>query len=174
MPPPLSPPPLRMRPRLLRFLTPSTSYSVVKTSNYSLAPQYDYTNGHAARLTGYDANNTVLVTVDDLPLLGKIIDSATTSGANSITGISFTLKDDTGVREQALRQAAIKARSNAETIARALNVQVVGILQAEPNDATVGPIMRPMMMAMRKAEPTPIETGNLEVHATVTVTLEVH
>lgn len=146
----------------------------VKTSNYSLAPQYDYTDGHPARLTGYDANNTVLVTVDDLPLLGKIIDSAASSGANNITGISFTLKDDTSVRGQALREATIQARSNAEIIARALNVQVLGILQAEPSDAVVRPVMRPMMMAaMRKAEPTPIEAGNLEIHATVTVTLEV-
>src|SRR5947209_1610207 len=48
----------------------------VKTSGYSLAPHYDYASGQAARLAGYDASNTVLATVDDLPVLGKIIDAA--------------------------------------------------------------------------------------------------
>jgi len=146
----------------------------VKTSGYSLSPQYDYPTGHPARLTGYDASNTVLVTIDDLAVLGKIIDAATSTGANNITGISFTLKDDTAVRTEALKQAATKARTNAEILAKALNVQVIGVLQAEPSEATVRPLMQPMqMMATRTAPSTPIESGNLDVHATVTVTLEV-
>src|SRR4051794_28387051 len=45
----------------------------VKTLGYSLAPQYEYANGRSPRLTGYEASNTALVTVDQLSLLGKII-----------------------------------------------------------------------------------------------------
>lgn len=146
----------------------------VKTSGYSLAAHYEYKNGESARVAGYDASNTVLVTVDDLPILGKIIDTATNTGANNITGISFTLKDDSGVRAEAIRQAAVYARRNAEVLAKALNVQVVGLLQAEPTEATVRPLMRPMQMIANRAAPsTPIESGNLDIHATVTVTLEV-
>jgi uncharacterized protein len=147
----------------------------VKTSNYTLAPQYDYANNHPPRLTGYDATNTVLVTVDDLSLLGKIIDAATKSGANNIAGISFTLKDDTAVRAAALREATIRARANAEVIAKALNVHILGVLQAEPSEASsVRPLVVPMKaFAMREAAAaTPIESGGLDVHATVTVTLE--
>ncbi len=149
----------------------------VKTSGYSLSPQYDYSNGHAARLTGYEANNTVNVTVDQLSLLGKVIDAATGTGATNINGISFTLKDDSAVREQALSQAATKARANAEALAKALDVHVVGLLAAEPTEM---PVIRPLAksfqaapaaMAMR-AE-TPIEAGDVDVRATVTVTLEV-
>jgi uncharacterized protein YggE len=146
----------------------------VKTSNYTLAPQYEYANNQAPRLTGYEARNTVLVTVDDLSLLGRIIDAATKSGANNVAGISFTLKDDTAVRAAALREATVKARANAEVIARALNVQIVGVLEAEPSEA---PAIRPLMMpmkafSMREAPATPIESGTLDVSATVTVTLE--
>ena len=147
----------------------------VKTAGYSLSPQYDYPSGHPARLTGYDASNTVLVRVDDLPVLGKIIDAATSTGANNITGISFTLKDETAVRAEALKEAGIKARENAEALAKALNVQVVGLLQAEPSEANVRPLVQPMlMMAAKTAAPsTPIESGTLDIHATVSVTLEV-
>ena len=146
----------------------------VKTSNYTLAPQYDYPNNQPARLTGYEARNTVLVTVDDLSLLGRIIDAAAKSGANNIAGISFTLKDDTAVRAAALREATIRARANAEVIARALDLQIVGVLEAEPSET---PTIRPFAMqmkalSMREAPATPIESGTLDVSAIVTVTLE--
>lgn len=146
----------------------------VKTSSYTLTPQYDYPNNQPARLTGYDATNTVLVTVDELSLLGKIIDAATKSGANNIARISFTLKDDTAVRASALREAAIRARTNAEVIAKALNLQTVGVLQAEPSEVpSIRPLAMPMnAVSMRQAPATPIESGSLEVHAVVTVTLE--
>ncbi len=135
----------------------------VKTSGYSLAPQYDYSNGHAPRLTGYEATNSVIVTVDDLPLLGKVIDSATQTGANNVNGIAFTLRDSSAVREQAL--------------AAALGVHVVGVLEAEPSEL---PMVHPRPMALmapsgmlEKRVATPIEAGDLEIRSSVTVTLEV-
>jgi uncharacterized protein len=149
----------------------------VKTSGYSLAPQYDYQNGKAPRLTGYEATNSVIVTVDQLPLLGKVIDAATSSGANNINGITFTLRDSTAIREQALTEAATRARANAEALAKALGVQVVGVLEAEPSEV---PIVRPRpvlfagaAMAAAKQQATPVEPGDLDIHATVTVTLQV-
>ncbi len=146
----------------------------VKTTGYSIAPQYDYSNGHAPKLTGYETNNTVLVTEDDLSALGNIIDAATGSGATNINGIAFMLRDDTAVREKALEEAALRAKANAETIARALNVRVVGLLQAEPNEM---PAVQPRPMAMMAARvppaTTPIESGDLDIHANVSVVLEV-
>ncbi len=147
----------------------------VKTSGYSLAPQYDYSNGHAPRLTGYEASNSFIVRVDELSLLGKVIDAATASGANNVNGISFTLRDSSAVREQVLAEAATRARANAEALAKALQVQVVGLLEAEPTEAPVlNPLTRLVMaasMAMHAA--TPIEAGNLEIRASVSVTLQV-
>lgn len=148
----------------------------VKTTGYSISPQYDYSAGHAPRLTGYQARNTVLVTLDDLSLTGKVVDAATGSGANNIEGISFSLRDDSTVRAEALAQAATKARGNAEAIAKALGLHVTGVLRADTEQA---PIVRPLPMAtftaMAKAEraPTPVEPGTLDVHATVIVTLQV-
>ena len=113
--------------------------------------------------------------MNDLPLLGKVIDAACDSGANNINGVSFSLKDETHARNQALAEAAMKARAAAEAIAKALNVQVVGVLQAETSQA---PIVRPLTRsfaanALPQAMPTPIEPGDLDIHASVTVTLEV-
>ncbi len=145
----------------------------VKTTGYSISPQYDYSQGHAPRLTGYQARNTVQVTLDDLSMTGKVIDSATGAGANNVEGISFSLRDDSAVRVQALAEAAKKARANGEAIAAALGLDVVGVLRADTEQA---PIVRPepgIMMAVKARAPTPIEAGTLDIHATVIVTLQV-
>jgi uncharacterized protein YggE len=148
----------------------------LKTAGYSISPQYQYSAGRAPKITGYQASNTVLVTVNDLAFLGKVIDSASDSGANNINGITFSLKDETFFRSQALAEAAGKARAAAEAIAKALNTHVVGILHAETAET---PTFRPMnrsfaaMAAGPVSAPTPIEPGDMEIHATVTVTLEI-
>jgi len=148
----------------------------LKTSGYSLSPQYQFTTGRSPKITGYQASNSVMVVVNDLSLLGKVIDAASESGANNINGVSFSLKDETAARAQALAEAAVKARAAAEAIAKALNVHIVGILEAESGEA---PAFRPMMKSFNAmasvnvGAPTPIEAGDLDIHATVTVTLEV-
>jgi uncharacterized protein YggE len=149
----------------------------ITTTGYSISPDYQYSrDGSPAKVIGYNATNTVLVTVDDLSLVGKIIDSATSAGANNINNIAFTLRNDEPVRAQALAEAAAKARASAEAIAKALNLQVVGIMNAE---ATEAPTVRPIFAQARataqvnSGAPTPIETGTLDIHAGVIVTLQV-
>ena len=146
----------------------------VKTSGYSITPEYSYPKNEAPRITAYRAANAVLVTIDDLGLVGKIIDRAASSGANSMAGISFTLQNDEAIRGQALAEAAVKARANAEAIARALNLQIVGVLEAQSTEAPgIRPLFTPVAeKAMARVE-TPIETGTLDIHASVSVTLEV-
>lgn len=148
----------------------------IATANYSIQPQYEYENGKPPRLSKYQANNSVLVTVDDLSLVGEIIDSAANAGANTINGINFTLKNDEAVRNQALAEAAVKARASAEAIAHALNLQVVGIMEAQAAEAANIVPVRPMMQSagLVKAVPaTPVETGTLEIRESVVVTLQV-
>jgi uncharacterized protein len=144
----------------------------VKTANYSLNPEYDYSpNGSKPKLTGYRANNSIHVILDDLTATGKLIDAAIQAGATNIDGISFTLRDDASVRADALAQAAIKGKANAEAIAKALGVRVLGVLSVETIDS---PILRPMpMMRMAAAEKaaTPIQPGTLDVRASVVLTL---
>ncbi len=150
----------------------------VKTQQYSVNPAYSYPKpGGSPVIDGYNANNTVHVTLHDLALVGKVIDAAMQAGATNVNGVNFTLKNDEAVRQQALALAAQKARTNAEAIAKALGLRVVGVLEAQSGEATaVQPLYKPMMMASRAmaaAAPTPIESGSVSVEATVTVTLEV-
>lgn len=147
----------------------------IQTTNYSVSPQYRYPkDGGTPTVTGYSANNMVEVIVNDLALVGKLIDESTQSGANTINSIGFTLRDESAVSSQVIAQAAKKARANAEAIATALGMRVVGVAEAETVD--FAPPVRPVynMAAMaRNAAPTPVEAGALDVSARVIVALEV-
>ncbi len=147
----------------------------LKTVGYAISAQYQYTNGQPQKLTGYQTSNTILVVVTDLSLLGKVIDAASNSGANNINSINFDLKDDRAIRLQALAEATEKARSSAEAIAKALNLKVVRVLQAETGEAPGFTPVRQFVtnQLMAPGARTPIEAGNLEIRATVTVSLEI-
>jgi uncharacterized protein len=145
----------------------------VKTAGYSITPDYVYTPNSSPKLTGYKAANSIEATVEDVSIVGKVIDAATNAGANNINGIVFTLKDDSEVRAQALAAAATKARANAEAIAKALDLRVTGVFQAESLE---GVDVRPRAMQFAAASlagkvATPIEAGNVEIQARVVVTL---
>jgi uncharacterized protein YggE len=145
----------------------------IRTLSYSLNPVYQYPkNGGKPTIDAYNATNIVEVTSDDLSIVGKLIDAATAGGANEIRSLQFTLRDPKPSRTEALRQAALEARSNAEAMAGALGVKLGRVLLLEQS---VAQPVRPMLAAMARSggAPTPIEAEPIEVHASVTLTLAV-
>ena len=151
--------------------------AVLKTISYSLNPNYEYHSSGEPTVTGYTAANVVQVTLDDLDKIGSVIDSATQAGANHVQGIQFTLRDQDAVRAQALREAAIRARAEAEVLAAALGLKVVRVLSVEESSPRLVPLLLPAGAARHRpaasAVPTPVEAGTLDVTADVTLTVEV-
>ena len=146
----------------------------IKTLNYSLSPVYNYPrDGSPATLTGFTANNTVEATVSDLNLPGKIIDTAIQAGANRVDGLRFSIKDDQALRGQALRSAALQARSHAEAIALGLGVRLGAVIgAAEGYSAGIVPASRIALTAGASVL-TPVQPGNIDVTATVTLEIEI-
>lgn len=148
----------------------------IQTVSYTLTPNFRYATGSEPVLIGYTATNVVRVTLDDLERLGIVADAATHSGANRIQDMRFTLREPESVRLQALRQAALKANGEAETLASALGVRVLRVLSVDENGSAPLPI-RHIMLAVARAradeESTPIEAGTLNVSADIALTVEV-
>ena len=145
----------------------------IRTSGYSLTPNFRYPKEGQQTLSGYTASNTVEIVTNDLTNVGKVIDAGTQAGANNVRGLEFQLKDEAPVHAQALAEAARKARSSGEAMAAALGLKIVRVLAADEGGEPQ--VIRPMRaMAMNAAaSPTPIESGNIQVQASVTLTLEV-
>ncbi len=147
----------------------------VKTSGYSLQPQRIYRENQPPTITGYEARNTVTVTIGDLTKVGPVIDAAAQSGANDIGGVAFTLRKDRPARDEALAQATREAMAKAQVIAQALGGRVVRIVEVL-EEGTVRP--RPLyeaadMMRAQKSVATPIEIGTLDISGRVQVVAEV-
>jgi uncharacterized protein len=149
----------------------------IKTIGYSLSPNYRYPKeGGQPSISGYTASNVVQVKTGDLAQVGKAIDAATQSGANTVNSLRFTLKDDDAVRLQALREAAVNARSKADAIAAALKVKIVRVLRVDEGGQAVRPIYAQAEMArtsMAGAAPTPVEPGTLDIQASVSLVVEI-
>jgi uncharacterized protein len=153
------------------------SGSEVKTSGYSLQPQRIYKEGQPPTITGYEARNSVTVTMSDLSKVGSVIDAAGQAGANDLAGIAFTLRQDRPARDKALSEATTEAISKARVIAQALGGKVVRIVevQEEGFQRPPQPLYQEglMMRAGAAAPPTPIAVGSLDITSRVQLIAEI-
>lgn len=146
------------------------------TTEYSISPNYNYPrNGGTATVVGYTVSNVVQVRLDDLRKIGPVIDAATQAGSNNVQDIRFALRDEEAPRAEALREAALNARRDADAMAGALGLRVVRILSVSEQSPTTIPIYpRVREFARVEAAPaTPVEAGTIDVNATVSLTVEV-
>ena len=144
----------------------------VRTAMLSVQPRYDYRDGRAPVLTGYEIANVVEVSVRDLSALGDVIDATLTAGATSMDALSFRLADPRPAEREARRQAMAEARSRADVLAEAAGVTVQGvsdIVEGQPVRPP-GPVAKAERMALAADAGTPVEAGTLEVAVTVSVT----
>lgn len=149
--------------------------ATVETISYALTPDYRYPReGGKPTITSYTATNTVRVTLNGLTRVGDAIDAAAKAGANQIHRVRFTLKDDQAVQAQALREAAMRAKSQAEALASALGVKITRVLSATESEPMVRPFQDVMTLRTEAASSaTPIQPGTIDVRAVVTLTVEI-
>ena len=151
----------------------------VKTSGYSVQPQYNYRDNLPPLIRGYEARNAVTVTMGDLTKVGAVIDAASQAGANNVENLSFTLRQDRPARDQALTEATREAISKAQTMAQALGGRVVRIVEVQEASAGRPPIIPLEYAEMRQgiaakaAQPTPIEIGSLNIRSQVQLIAEI-
>jgi uncharacterized protein len=147
----------------------------IRTAAYDLQPEFDYANGKQT-LRGYVARNSVEVRVDDVTKVGEILDVAVGSGATSVSGVRFDLKNRGAADREALKLAVADARGRAEAGASGANVRIERVLRIEEQRALIQE-PRPMAMMRQVAESvqaqTPIAPGEIEVRAVVTLTASI-
>ncbi|MFA6304371.1 MAG: SIMPL domain-containing protein [Patescibacteria group bacterium] len=154
----------------------------VKTTNYNLSPEYDYTiNVGRSTLAGYSVYQEVTVKIRDLDKVGTIIEAATSAGSNQVGGISFTIDDLTEIKKQARAEAIAKAKEQAKSMAELTGIKLGKLVNVYENTGSPMPyydngIYSAKTMGMGGAElsvaPT-IQTGENEVRVEITLSYEV-
>lgn len=147
----------------------------IKTSAYSLTPQRVYKQNEPPTITGYEARNSVIVTLGDLTRIGRVIDAASKAGANNIDGVGFTLRQDREARGRALAESTRAAIAKATILARTLGGRLGKIVSISEAGSMPRPVMyvQQESFARAAAVETPIEPGTLEIVSNVQLTAEI-
>ena len=145
----------------------------IRTVGYDLQQEWDFVNNRRIS-RGYVARNTIEVRVDAIERVGELLEIAVGTGATSVGGIRFDLKDRAKLEREALRLAAADARARAEAAAAGAGRSVDRVIRLEEHGVTGPPIvMSRMAMAPREAaqaDSPPISAGQMELRAQVTLT----
>ena len=88
----------------------------VQTTGYSIHQEFDFPNGRRVPRE-YVARNGVEIRLDAVERTGELLDAVVESGATTVTGVRFDLRDRAGAEREALRQAVQDARLRAEALA---------------------------------------------------------
>jgi uncharacterized protein len=147
----------------------------VRTLQYDLQPEFDFNNGRQT-LRGYVARNSIEVRVEPIERAGEIIDAAVQSGATSVSQLRFEVKNREAIEREALTKAVESARARAEAAAKGAARSIERIIKVEDHGVAEAPPPRPYAMAMRSvsevAPQTPIQAGDVEIRARVTLTAQ--
>ena len=145
----------------------------IQTSELNLNPVYanvPQDRGGEPRISGYQATNVVSVRLEKLDLVGPVVDAGLAAGANRLDGVVFGLRNDEAARSTALTRAAEAARIKAETLAKALRVRLVEIVEVVEGGVSVfTPVYRRMAMETSMAADTTVSAGQVGVDANITL-----
>ncbi len=149
----------------------------IQTSNYSVYPKYDYTNGKS-NISGYSVNQTVTLKIRDLNKISDVLAKVGEVGVNQVNSLNFTIDDTENLRAAAREKALISAQEKALTLAKDLGVKLVRVVSYNeyvPTDAyTVKSYPMAAGMGGGVSAPAPdIQSGSLDVKVDVTVIYEI-
>jgi uncharacterized protein len=139
--------------------------TAIRTTMVSLYPQHRPDQSGQGPITGYQSINRVVVTIDDISRVGQVIDAGVGAGANGVDSVTWTLRDATAYRTQALRIAVQNAQATATAIASAAGVGGLRLLRVEQVGAIVVP--RPGIAMAQSAPATPVLPGTMPVNVQI-------
>ncbi len=147
----------------------------IKTSNYSIYPQYDYLSGRQVQ-RGFMVTQNIDLKIRNLDKIGEILAAAGDLGANQVGGVAFTIDEPEDLRQQARMKALEMAKKKAQALANAAGVRlgkVVGFSESPGYEPS------PIYYAKDAAQNTggagapSIQSGSQDVVVDVTVLYEI-
>lgn len=143
----------------------------IQTSNFSIYPQQQYDDQGNITSTIYVVENTVMVTIRDLEMLGDVLDTAVSNGANSIYGITFDVEDKAAAQTEARQKAVADAEVKAGELAEAAGVSLGQIQTISEISTYPGPYFEARGGGAEQAvaSAVPISPGQLAITSDVTI-----
>jgi uncharacterized protein YggE len=150
----------------------------IRTSNFAIWPQQDYSQGKLPRILGYQVSNDVTVTTDKIDMAGKLLQVAIAAGVNHTSGLVFQVSDPTRGRDQGMKAAFDDAKAKASVLAQAAGRALGKTIWMSEG---AGEVIRPPIPMQRSAmvgraegaiSDVPVESGTQEMTFAVSVMFE--
>ena len=103
----------------------------IQTSNYSLWAEQKYGENGPEGIAGYRVSNQVSVVIRDIKMVGDILATVISAGANSIYGVQFSVADPAALEDEAREEALEDARQRAESLAQLSGLTLGKIVAVE-------------------------------------------
>lgn len=160
-----------MTPVIARLRAAGIPAEAIRTVGYDLQQEWDYVNNQRVS-RGYVARNTIDVRVDTIDRIGELLEMAVGSGATSVGGVRFDLKDRARLEREALRLAVEDARARADAAAAGAGRSIDRVLRIDAQSGGA-PVPMPRVALLREqaaSDAPPIAAGQMEIRAQVTLT----
>ncbi len=161
----------------------------VKTVAYNVNPKYEYQTksclpgtycapGKEVQ-TGFQVSQTIEVKVRDTTKAGDILTGVGALNVQNVSGLNYTVDDETKVQQDARAKAIADAKVKAEQLAKDLGVKIVRIKTFQESNngfpifyAETASVRNQAMDAKGGAVPS-LPTGENKVTSNVTITYEI-
>lgn len=112
----------------------------IRTTYFYVSTQQQYDEfGNVTGEVTYWVDNTISLTLRDTSKLGDLLEAAVDAGANSISGVTFSVDDPSAAEEEARQEAVDDARQRAAMLAEA-----AGATLGEPISISTGSVSGPI------------------------------
>ena len=157
-------------PRDLQTIQVSVQPQYAQSMNPPGRPQVQL----APRITGYQVQNLVRITVRNLDKMGDLLDAMVGAGANQIYGVNFRTEGTEILVERARKQAMADARKKAELLAAeaGLTLGTAISIREEGNPYPFSPVQSAGVVASAPSLSVPVSVGEQELAASVQVVYE--
>lgn len=150
----------------------------IKTTNYSVNPNYNYNSGNQA-ITGYTVTQTIELKISPIEKASRAVDIATQNGANIVNNLAFILDDKTqqDIQNKARQQAIDNAKQKAQSLAQSAGMHLGKIVDIQENVNSNPISMRAnaqLKIDTTASEPTQLQTGESTYTTTVTLSYETY
>jgi hypothetical protein len=147
----------------------------LKTSNFSVYPQYRTEADTKRQVLTYRVSNTVIVTIRDIAKVGDILTEVVAAGSNQINGPTFSVSNPDKFLNEARKKAVENALAKAGAYASAAGLKLGPVLEMTEAGASVSSFAtRASGYTRSAAAPVPIEAGqeSLEAHIVLVIELK--
>jgi len=162
----------------------------IKTENYSSYPKYEWQGGTVSCMgincppyragkqviVGYEVSQSVSITVRKLDSVDALVEGLATAGVTDMQGPNFAIDKEDTLKDEARKQAIIKARAKAEVLANDLGVTLVRVVSfSEGGNYPVMYEAKAMGLAdsMSSAPRPELPQGQQKISSNVTVVYEI-